>query len=295
MAEKEKRKVEAVQKEKEKEKEKWKDKMGFLDICKGFELLKYGSKNSSSGCECVNKEDEGGNIYTDGSLNPRTGQAGYGVYSPRLGIKTSKAYPYSQHKNNILRVESKAILEAVTDVKKNHKTRDRVDIFSDSENALTHLQVLKNGERPLPGDNNNWLGDRILSEVNKDDWKTEVHLHKVKAHSNNPGNDTADRLAKSGARTAPIIDPSLLSKPPSSKLVDDQIYSATNSAFSSCNKKRTRLAASDQRRAPPQSSQCPVKFSRRSSVSPSPPSKPNADRDRSRSTKGFFSGFFNPR
>ena len=169
---------------------------------------------------------------------------------------------------------------------------NHIDILFDNENSLNHLQVLKNAERPLPNGNNQ-LGEKIFREAKKDDQKTKMHMQKVKVYFNNLGNDMTDRLDKDGAKIAPKIDPQLLPKP--SKLVDDQIYSATNSAFSSCNKKRTRLAASDQRRAPPQSSQCPVKFSRRSSVSPSPPSKPNADRDRSRSTKGFFSGFFNPR
>ena len=51
----------------------------------------------------------------------------------------AKSYLYAVHNNNILVLELKAILESVIYVKKNHKVR-RVDIFFDSEDALTQLQ-----------------------------------------------------------------------------------------------------------------------------------------------------------
>ena len=63
-----------------------------------------------------------------------------------------KSCLYAVHNNNILVLKLKALLESVIYVKKNHKVR-RVDIFSDSEDALTQLQVLLNGKNPLPGDN----------------------------------------------------------------------------------------------------------------------------------------------
>ena len=63
--------------------------MGFLDICKGNEILKYGTKNST-GCDCMNNKDDGTNIYTYDSLNMMTSQGGYGIYSLVLGIKIAK-------------------------------------------------------------------------------------------------------------------------------------------------------------------------------------------------------------
>jgi len=277
--------------------------MGLLDftICKGKELLKYGSKNSSS-CDCVKGQDPN-NIYTDGSLDKQTGQGGYGVYSPGLNIHMAKPYPYEKHKNNILRLESKAILEAVSDVKKNHKTRDRVDIFTDSEHALTHLQVLQNGERPLPSDDNNGLGERILKEINDDNWSTKVHMHKVKAHSGVEGNEIADCYARAGAKRAKKIESPLLSK---SKSHDHQVYSnsPTPTSFSSYDKKRARVT-----QKVPSPSPYNNKFPKKSSVSPSPynipknsyvsPSPSSAGRgkgDPDRSTKpppsrGLFGGW----
>ena len=64
----------------------------------------------------------------------------------------AKSCLYAVHNNNILVLKLKALLESVIYVKKNHKVR-RVDIFSDGEDALTQLQVLLNGQNPLPGDN----------------------------------------------------------------------------------------------------------------------------------------------
>ena len=121
--------------------------MGFLYICKGKELLKYGSKFFKNICNCVSKNDPN-SIYIDGSLNANIGQGRCGVYSKGLKISMAKSCLYAVHNNNILVLELKAILESVIYVKKNNKVR-LVDIFSDSEDALTQLQVLLNGQNPL--------------------------------------------------------------------------------------------------------------------------------------------------
>ena len=96
--------------------------MGFLYICKGKELLKYGSKNFKNTCNCVSKNDPN-SIYIDRSLNPNTCQGGCGVYSEGLKISMVKSCLYAVHNNNILVLELKAILESVIYVKKNHKVR----------------------------------------------------------------------------------------------------------------------------------------------------------------------------
>ena len=76
--------------------------MGFLDICKGNEILNYGMKKGTR-CNYVNNNDAA-NIYTDGSLNLMMGQGGYVFYSLGFGIKIENPYPYFQHKINVLRL-----------------------------------------------------------------------------------------------------------------------------------------------------------------------------------------------
>lgn len=175
--------------------------MGTLHICNGKELRRYGSKNIARVCPCDIKDQENF-IYTDGSLNKGTGQGGYGVYSHGLNIQMKNPCTYWEHQNNILRLESKAILEAVKHVKEKYKTHDRFDIFTDSENVLTHLQLLLDGEEPSLDDDNDGLGQRILDEINDKNWPVQVHMHKVKAHAGVPGNETADKFAKEAASRA---------------------------------------------------------------------------------------------
>ena len=104
--------------------------MGFLYICKGKELLKYGSKNFKNTCNCVSKNDPH-SVYTDGSLNANISQCRCRAYSEELKISMAKSCLYAVHNNNILVLELKAILESIIYVKKNHKV-GLVDIFSNS-------------------------------------------------------------------------------------------------------------------------------------------------------------------
>lgn len=181
-------------------------------------------------------------------------------------IQIAKPCPYAEHKNNVLRLESKAILEAVTHVKKNHKTLDRIDIFSDSEHALTQLQLLQNGEKLLPSDDNGGLGERILKEINVNDWCTKVHMHKVKAHSGVKGNKIADSFAKAGAKEATRVDPRLLPKWAPDNRNDEEIYSSKS--FSSYNKKIARVSHLPSPASSKVHSSYPA--TKRPSVSPSP-------------------------
>ena len=228
--------------------------MGFVSICQGNEMLRYGSKNLSEICECVNKNDPN-SIFTDGSLFRKMGQGGYGVYSEALKICMAKSWLYAEHKNNILLLELKAILDAVIHLK-NNKVAAKVHIFSDSEHALTLFQSLENGEIGLLSVDEIMLGELILKEIKTENLGIEVHMHKVKAHSGISGNEKANMLAKKVARDAPII-PSLKDPPhyfpaTSSNSSDrrtkdakaaamkDQVYSFSAS-FSSCDLRRKRL------------------------------------------------------
>lgn len=219
--------------------------MGKLHICNGKKLRMYGSKNCDSVCQCDIKDKEN-IIYTDGSLFKNTGQGGYSVYSPGLNIKMANPSNYREHKNNVLRLESKAILEAVKLVKEKHKTRDRFDIFTDSEHALTHLQLLQDGEEPLFTDDNDGLGKRILMEINNKNWPAQVHLHKVKAHSGVHGNETADNFARGAAKNAPKARWNWglpWGQGRDNRDDEEEIYSSSNS-FNSCNRKRLRISNS---------------------------------------------------
>ena len=81
-----------------------------------------------------------------------------------------KSYLYAVHQNNIILLELKAILESVIYVKKNHKVH-WVDIFLDNDDALTELQVLLNGENPLPSNNNaKDYVEKIIKEIKWEDW-----------------------------------------------------------------------------------------------------------------------------
>ena len=77
----------------------------------------------------------------------------------------SKPCRYVEHKKNVVSLQSKAILKAIKHVKKNHKTRDQVYMFHDSEHALTQLQLMLNGEKSLHDYEKNGLGGRILKEL----------------------------------------------------------------------------------------------------------------------------------
>ena len=88
---------------------------------------------------------------------------------------------------------------------------------------MTQLQVLLNGQNPLLGDNcAKYFAEKIIKEIKKEDWLTEVHMHKVKAHSGVLGNENVNSFAKAGAMKAPRIPPLLLQK---SIDKDDAAYS----------------------------------------------------------------------
>ena len=157
------------------------------------------------------------------------GQGGYGVYSEALKICMAKSWLYAEHKNNILLLELKAILDAVIHLK-NNKVAAKVHIFSNSEHALTLFQSLENGETGFPSVGEKLLGELILKEIKTENWGIEVHMHKVKAHSGISGNEKADMLAKQGAMDVPIIP----------SLKDPPHYFPANS--SNCSDRRTKDA-----------------------------------------------------
>ena len=106
---------------------------------------------------------------------------------------------------------------------------------------MTQLQVLLNGQNPLPGDNSaKYFSEKIIKEIKKEDWLIEVHMHKVKAHLGVSGNENVDSFSKAGAMKAPKIPPFLLKK---SVHKYDAAYSLSfSTSFSSCNWKRTRIS-----------------------------------------------------
>lgn len=219
--------------------------MGFLEICKGHKLVRYGSRQNGCGCECVNSKDPNF-IYTDGSLYKKTGQGGYGIYSSGLNMNFTNYYDYQQHRNIVARIELKAILEAVKHVKLHHQSRRRIDIFTDCEFALVHLVNLIDGKEGPQVYNN--LGTAILREI-KDDhgWLVNVVLHKVKAHSGIEGNQVADQYAKMGAKKAPKLylvpqTPVSINSVHYNREQNDEFYSTSSASFNSCRRKASRLS-----------------------------------------------------
>jgi ribonuclease HI len=137
-------------------------------------------------------------IYTDGACSGNPGPGGWGVYLKYRN--TYKKLSGSEPETTNNRMELMAAIEALRALKYCCK----VKLYTDSN-------YLKNGinEWIYKWKANNWLKNKKEPVKNADLWKLLDELrHKheiewiwVKGHSDNEGNDIADKLATEAAKT----------------------------------------------------------------------------------------------
>ena len=138
-------------------------------------------------------------IYTDGSLiSPLTPSCkmGIGWFVANINQQRVQFQASLKHFPSSTKAEIVAVLTALITCPPN----SQVDLYLDSANtintftkviideSLTHKQILKI--------TNCWIWLNIKYII--DTLQLKIHLHKVKAHSNNKLNDLADTLAKQG-------------------------------------------------------------------------------------------------
>ncbi|MXZ80019.1 MAG: ribonuclease HI [Gammaproteobacteria bacterium] len=136
-------------------------------------------------------------IYTDGACKGNPGPGGWGVLLQSGGHEKELMGGEPHTTNN--RMELTATIEALRAL----KGKSEVDIYTDSS-------YLKNGiERWIrTWRRNNWLTAGRQPVKNRDLWEAldtessrhSIRWHWVRGHAGNPGNERADRLAKTGMR-----------------------------------------------------------------------------------------------
>lgn len=136
-------------------------------------------------------------IYTDGACKGNPGPGGWGVLL-QSGEHEKELVGGEPHTTNN-RMELTATIEALRAL----KGKSEVDIYTDSA-------YLKNGiERWIRAwRRNSWLTAGRQPVKNRDLWEVldaessrhSVRWHWVRGHAGNPGNERADRLAKTGMR-----------------------------------------------------------------------------------------------
>ena len=136
-------------------------------------------------------------MWTDGSLDPTTGNMGAGVLildkQEQLVRKNVQSQTTNGTHASSTRAELDAIYKGLTQIPDDRK----VEIFSDSQNAITNIEHLKSGnltERQIVKMNNHDIIDQI--KIQMEDRNIQIEMTKVKAHSGIVSNEIADDLAK---------------------------------------------------------------------------------------------------
>ena len=139
-------------------------------------------------------------IYTDGSKDPVSNRTAYGIY-----ISTEN-HPYTQcisarlpDGQSVYTAELEAIKQALL---LSHTVRDnRVVILSDSLSALQSIAAKHSHSRPD-------TLTSILQEISrlKVNGGKEIHLCWIPSHVDIPGNERADKIAKTGLNLTEITD-----------------------------------------------------------------------------------------
>lgn len=138
-------------------------------------------------------------IYTDGACAGNPGPGGWGAYFSYKG-RTKEIYGSEAHTTNN-RMELLAAIRALEALKK----PCGVELYTDSVYVRSGITVwIHNWMK------NNWRGSNKELVKNADLWQTlyeqtlihDVNWHWIKGHSNNHGNDIADRLACRGKNEA---------------------------------------------------------------------------------------------
>ncbi|EQC53057.1 ribonuclease H Rnh1 [Schizosaccharomyces japonicus yFS275] len=137
-------------------------------------------------------------VYVDGSClgNGKHGaRAGVGIYFPNMPeASLAEPLPGDTHTNN--RAELHAFIRAM------QVTKGSVDVYSDSRYVKEclenwHRKWIKNGWKSAsnkPVENQDLI--KTALELKRD---RDISIHYVPGHSNVPGNEAADRLARMGA------------------------------------------------------------------------------------------------
>lgn len=137
-------------------------------------------------------------IYVDGSSTGAVGAGGYGVVTMLDGeVISTYSNHYEETTNNAM--EMKAILYAMVHFGKKFPA---VTVYSDSAYAINTFTKWMFGWAAkdwTKGDGNPPENlDIIQAYYNLYNEGYRINLVKVKGHSGNPGNELADKLAKSG-------------------------------------------------------------------------------------------------
>ncbi len=142
-------------------------------------------------------------VYTDGSCLGNPGIGGWGWYIPATGQNESGS-ENSKTTNN--RMEMMAVIKAITYLIQNDM-KENIHIYSDSKYIVDCI----NNKWFEKWEKNSWqtknetpvknrdLWENILNIISKYD-KNKIDFFWVKGHSNNVGNEEANRLAKEAAQ-----------------------------------------------------------------------------------------------
>lgn len=125
-------------------------------------------------------------IYTDGSYNNQKMIGAWAMITHNF--QYSEIIPY---KTDISYLELYAVYNAILKFKHHH----RLDIYTDSHYVYHHLNNISRNRKCKQEAKN-----ILLKKTKRLIRKHEVEIHKVKAHSNNPMNNIADKLARKTCR-----------------------------------------------------------------------------------------------
>ena len=128
-------------------------------------------------------------VYTDGSATDAIRDGGGGIYIEWPdGTTESHAIPTGQHSTNY-RAEMAALEEAATILITKVHTEHPIVLLSDAKSVLQALETAEH--HPMK---------RLQSILCQLHQKTKTVIQWIPGHTNIPGNDEADKLAKEGAK-----------------------------------------------------------------------------------------------
>ncbi|KAK9888217.1 hypothetical protein WA026_000484 [Henosepilachna vigintioctopunctata] len=153
-------------------------------------LEKTNMDNSAQFLEMKSKYHEYTTLYKDASDPQNRGNMGLGIYCPDRNIKLSGSHPGSF---SICTSEVAKIMIALNVIKEENIKKSI--IFTDSISALKRIS---NWKISVHNDKITMLTWYRINEIKNLEW--EVMLMWIPSHTNIPGNEQADRLAKEGTK-----------------------------------------------------------------------------------------------
>ena len=134
-------------------------------------------------------------IYTDGSKNSKS--TGYGWFIAKKGIVTKEVSTPLDHLASVFMAEMSAIIEALHYIKSITIESKEIDLWTDSRSSIDAIAA-PIIDQPLALEAHD-----LLLEINKN---VQLNIRWVRGHSDNPGNEFADLLARKG-RDTPYTGP----------------------------------------------------------------------------------------